>query len=363
VLLTSPPQTTAPVEESTEPATPAVPYLPAVGTKAPEPSTGVELTLAEAMLRAHNPATVRPAAKEKKKKGRRRIIVLGILILVGAPLAVVFRDSPFLQRFTGKGYDTNPLPTGSAAQPPVAGIEFSITTQSVAMMDGLPTNLWNTERDTMDFTAGTARRTFDRATASVIGGTISSPQTDSSPFDIVLDKESTYEPGATPTDPWIRRPHIAGWFQLATLTRNQLLMYQDVFDPTLRAQPPMSVTTETRHDVAVTTYTYTFTFGNFYESAPRLFDLVQQMDGNADPEAQVTVTVSLDKESIVRYLDVNLDYHDVLEYRAKADVGVPYPYRYTVDLLSTSDTPPDVGVPTNVVDAPAEATTTTTVAP
>jgi hypothetical protein len=355
-------QATRPSDRTVAFAGPAVPYLPAINTKTAEPTSGpAGLTLTEAMLRAANPATARPVAK--KKRGHKRLIFLGVVVIVGGSLAIVFPDSPIVQRFTGKGYDTNPLPTKSAAPPPFAGLEFTITTQSVAILDGLPTNVWNTERDKMDLTAGAARRTFDRATASVIGGTIGSPQSDSPPFDVVLNKELLFEPGATPTDPWIRRPHFPGWYQLATLTRNQLLMYQDVFDPTLRAQPPTSITTETRHDVAVTTYVYTFTFGNFYESAPRLFDLAQEMDGNADPEALVTVTVSLDEQSIVRYLDVNLDFHAVLEYRAKADVGVPYPYRYTVDLVSADDKPADVGVPENAVDPPVEESTTTTVAP
>lgn len=330
--------------------------------KSAEQASGpTALTLTEAMLRANNPAKVQPATK--KKRGHKRLIFLGAMVVAAGALVVVFPDSPIVQRVTGKGYDTNPLPNRSAAAPPFVGMEFTITMQSVAILDGLPTNVWNTERDKMDLTAGSARRTFDRAKASVIGGTIGSPQSDSTPFDVVTDKQSSYEPGATPTDPWIRRPHFAGWFQLGNLTRNQLLMYQDVFDPALRAQRPTSVTSETRHDVAVTTYAYTFTFGNFYESAPRLFDHVEELDGNAAPEALVTVTISLDKQFIVRYLDVNLDYHAVLEYRARADVGIPYPYRYTVDLLSAGDKPADVGVPANTVDAPAPESTTTTAAP
>ena len=82
------------------------------------------------------------------------------------------------------------------------------------------------------------------------------------------------------------------------------------------------------------------------------------MDGNAAADATVTVTISLDDEMLVRYLDINVDYRSVLQLRAKADPEGTYPYRYTLEVVSTDDTPTPVSLPTNVVQA-----TTTTEAP
>jgi hypothetical protein len=135
-------------------------------------------------------------------------------------------------------------------------------------------------------------------------------------------------------------------------------MYQDVIDPTLRAEHPTSVVNETRHETPVSTYSYTFEFGEFYESAPRLFELFSVVDGNAAADAEVNVTVSLDEQWMVRYLDVNVDFHSVLDHRSKKDVGTPYPYRYTIDVVETTDAPETVSVPVNAVDAPIETTTT-----
>ena len=131
--------------------------------------------------------------------------------------------------------------------------------------------------------------------------------------------------------------HDPGWGILTLLSSHEVLMYQDVIDPVLRSQTPTSVVHEAVHDVPVTTYSYTFTFGEFYESAPRMFDMVRMMDGNAGADASVVLTVSLDDQWMVRYLDVNLDFHAVLKYKAESDADTPYPYRYTIDVVSTSE--------------------------
>ena len=58
------------------------------------------------------------------------------------------------------------------------------------------------------------------------------------------------------------------------------------------------------------------------------------------PMPTVTVTISLDEQWMVRYLDVNVDLQAVLDYKAERDVETPYPYRYTLDVVSITDVPP-----------------------
>jgi hypothetical protein len=127
-------------------------------------------------------------------------------------------------------------------------------------------------------------------------------------------------------------------------------MYQDVVDPALRAMTPSKVLTEVRHEVPVTTYEYTFPFGEFYEAAPRLFDFAQILDGNAADDAPVTVTLSFDADWVVRFVEVNVDYHSVVEHSAQAHPDDRFPYRISVDVVSTSDQPKAVEIPTNTVD-------------
>jgi hypothetical protein len=84
------------------------------------------------------------------------------------------------------------------------------------------------------------------------------------------------------------------------------------------------------------------------------------MDGNAPDDASVVVTISFDDKWMVRYLEVNVDYEAVLEYRAKDDIEGRYPYRYIVDVISVTDAPAAVEIPVNVVDVAADESTPAT---
>ena len=336
---------------------PVGPYLPSVAAKG-SAATGQQAITTSTTAPVLGFTSTATSKQDKPKRTHKRLVALGVVVVVAALAGVVFRNSAFVERFTGKGYDTNPLPVHSFPEPKLDGAEYTFTTQSVAMFDGLPTNLWRTEHDVVDYKSKTAKLTIDLAKASIIGGTIGKPQSVTPAYDMFVDTASSYEQGATPTDPWIRTRQEPGSLLQDILNSSDIRMYQDVIDPALRAQQPTSVVTETRHEVAVTTYMYTFDFGKFYESAPRLFDLVSTMDGNAGEDATVTVTVSLDTEMLVRYLDINVDYESVLESRAKQDTEGTYPYRYTIEVVSTNAASTPLALPTNVVEA-----TTTTQAP
>jgi len=305
---------------------------------------------AAALTQSITTSTPVTEAKAPRRRGHKKSIALTILLLGGAAAGVVYRDSDFAHRITGRGYDTNPLPMRSFPRPAFTGVELTYTSQSVAIDGGLPTNFWNIQRDEVNFTENSAKLTVDEAKAAIIGGSIGTAQSTSPTRELLVDQQSTYEPGATPADAWTRHPHLPG-ATVPALSRSEVRMYQDVVDPTLRALEPTSIVREVRHGVSVTTYTYTIPFGRFYESAPRLFDMMQILDGNAADDATVTVTVSLDGQWLVRYLDVNLDYQSVLEHRATLDPGNRYPYRFTIDVTSTTDAPVAIAIPSNVVDA------------
>lgn len=349
--------------DPTAPAGPRLPPRPSRMTSA-TPTGQVPAMVAAALSMAGTTAPAEDAPPPKRSRKRRRIILASVLVVV-VFTSVAVRNTSFGERFTGTGYDTNPLPLHAIVEPPFTGAEYTITYQSVVMDNGLATNFWNIEHDEVNYTSKIAKATMDRAKASIVGGRIGTPQSTSPASQVMIDDQSTYAQGTTPQDAWVRSPTVgSNWSTV--LNRGDVHMYQDVIDPPLRARHPAKLVDEVRHGVNVTTYTYTFAFGDFYETAPRLFDLVKIVDGNAADDADVKVTVSLDEQWMVRYLDVEVDHDSVLDHRARLDAGVPYPYRFTVDLISVTDTPASLAIPTNVVDAPVDESTTippTTVAP
>lgn len=347
-------------------ATPSGPRLPPREARSAGPPTGqvgitgitgiIGITVPAAFLAQSATAAPTKEAPRPNRK-RKRLIAVGIAVVVLGVTAFTVRDSRLGDRFTGHGYDNNPLPLQAFPPPSFAGVDYTVSYQSVGIDNGLATNFWSTEHDEVNYTLKVAKVTLDRAKASIIGGTIGTPQSISPPQELVFDERSMYAAGAASTDPWTRSPAVTTSAS-AKLSKGDVYMYQDVIDPALRAQRPAEVVDEVRHDVPVTTYSYKFAFGTFYESAPRLFDLVHMMDGNAADDADVRVTISIDEHWMVRYLDVELDHKSVLDHRAELDAGNQYRYRYTVDVLSITETPASIPVPTNTVDA-----TTTTVIP
>ncbi|MDP9465559.1 MAG: hypothetical protein M3P52_13110, partial [Actinomycetota bacterium] len=277
---------------------PNLPRLPPSIPKAPAAVTGpVATTLEAAALEFANSA---PTTNTPPKRRHKVLIALGILIAVTLTTAVAFRNSAFVERFTGNGYDTNPLPLHGFPQPEFAGAQYTLGFQDVAVVDGLPTNYWYTGHVEVDYTTNTAKHTFEPAKATIIGGKIGVPVAITPPREFYVDQQASYTSGATPADPWQLTAHRPDSKLTTVLRRDEIPMFQDVIDQALRSQTPTSVVDETRNDVAVTTYAYSFAFGDFYESAPRLFESVSLIDGNAADDARITVTVSLDEQWLVR---------------------------------------------------------------
>ena len=342
-------------------AAPFVPYLPAVAPKVSTPVTGqVDLTVAAAALGIAVPSPSTQNAKPRRWK--KRLVVAAILVAVVALLGVIFRHSALVERFTGSGYDTNPLPTHSVAMPALTGAAYTYTFDSIDVVQGVPSHLSQTDQDEVSFTASIAKLSFNAAISEIVDGKIGTPVVSPAPEVLFVDKQSTYQRGLTDAEPWVRTPLMPASRAEAVLNRGDIRMYQDVFDPALRSQKPTSVIKDTRHDVPVTTYNYTFEFGDFYESAPRLFHWVRSMEGNAADDATVTVAISLDDQMLVRYLDVNLDYSAVMDQVQAGDDGT-YHYRSTFELTSIADATA-LAIPADVVDSttttlPAPETTTT----
>jgi len=332
-----------------------VPYLPAAAPKSSTPTTGqhdITGSIA-ATLGIANPAPVAAPTPEKVPgRARKRLIKLAIVLSVLLLLGVVFRHSAIVERLTGTGYDSsNPLPTHSFVMPELASADYTFTFDSINVAGGVASHLSQTDHDEVNFTTGVAKLSINSAVSPIVDGKIGSPLVPTPPKEVLVDRQWTYQQGAVATDPWVRTPIVPGSRAAAVLSRSDIRMYQDVIDPLLRSQQPATVVDETRNDVDVTTYTYAFALGDFYESAPRLFEWARSMEGNASDDAPVTVTISLDEQMIVRYLDVNLDYSAVIDHVGDDDDLVEtYRYRSTFELTSTADAAATVEIPPNAVD-------------
>ncbi len=331
-----------------------LPYLPAVAPKASSPATGpvpITSSMASMLGIAEAPvAPVTPARRKRNyKRARRPLAILAIMLAVVMLLGLLFRNSAFVQRFTGSGYDSNLLPTHSIPIPELAGAEYAYTFESIDVAQGVPSHLLQTDHDDVDFAAGIAKLSINSEVAQIVDDKIGSPVVPGTPKELFVNKTSTFQRGAAATDPWVRTPLVPGSRADTILGGGDIRMYQDVFDPTLRAQTPVSVVDETRHDVAVTTYTYDFPVSDFYESAPRLFDWARSMEGNAADDAIVTVTISLDEQMLVRYVDVSMDYLAVIDHLENVNANGTYRYRSTFELISTAGATKTLAIPTNVV--------------
>jgi hypothetical protein len=292
-----------------------------------------------------------------RKRGAKKWIALVVFVAALGTAAYVMRDSAYAHRITGEGYDHNALPSRSFPQPVFTGAEFTSTVQTVGIDDGLPTNYWEIERADVNYAAGAAKVTMDEAKATIIGGSIGTAQSTAPTEELIVDEQATYAPGQTPADAWTRTAHDTG-AEVSVLSRNEVRMYQDVVDPALRAQQPAKTLHEVRHGIPVTTYEYATTFGQFYEVAPHLYDFASALDGNAADDAAVTITLSFDEQWVVRYVDVAVDFHSVIDHIAKANPAHRYPYRISVDVISTTDQPEAVVIPTITADSTIPETTT-----
>ncbi|HEY7626609.1 MAG TPA: hypothetical protein VH761_06055 [Ilumatobacteraceae bacterium] len=345
------------------PTVPAGPRLPPRETRTTKEPTGqVPTTAAAAAMAAlftqSVPVTESTGTlKAVKLKKRRRVkaTVLTVLLVGAAGAAVTLRNTAFADRITGHGYDHNPLPATAVEPPTFMGAEYTVTYQYVGLDNGLSSNFWDIERDTVNYQTGAATMTIDHAKAAILGGNIGTAKSTAPTQELIVDRTAFYRPGPTPADAWTRIPHVAS-VPPSILSPRRIPMYQDVIDPTLRSQTPTTVVHEVRNGADVTTYFYKIPLGELYASAPTVFEMMRDLDGTAADDAPVTIAISLDEHWMVRYLDIALDYQAVLDHTTDADPDATYFYRYTIDVLSITDTPEPFALPSNVVD---ETTTTT----
>ncbi|MCX6520817.1 MAG: hypothetical protein NTZ21_09160 [Actinobacteria bacterium] len=298
-----------------------------------------------AMKQAATMPQVRSVRKQKRRS-KKPIVVPVLLLGVLAGAAYVGRDSAFITRLQGEGYDTSALPMIVYPRPTPAGVERSITQYNVTVdAAGVPTAV--DEFTDILGNSNTGDRSIERRASrfSFVDGVPTEPALSVVEQQVIVAGAFTYVSAEVDGEPWEQRDRA--WRTLGP-EAGDFWMYQDLVDQSLRHVPRVETVSETVDAVDVTTYRWEIPFGELYESAPSAYSPFGVLSGNADPASIVTLTISVDADGVVRVLDIRLDLESVIEHAtAKAD-GLEYPYGFRVELDSLDDTAPTITAPTNV---------------
>ncbi len=289
--------------------------------------------------------SVKPVRGKKQRRGRRPIVVPVLLLGVLGGAAYVGRDSSIMARLKGDGYDSSILPMVVYPRPTPASIEQTSIEYLVSVENGVP---WVDEAfrsQVIDPTTGDVQTNVRETRRSVGAGELVDPPVSAADREVIALGGFWYIEPKTEGDPWLQQPRRWG----STGARvDDVLMYQDVIDQSLRRVAPVSVTDDTIGGVVVTTYEFAIPLGELYESAPFVFAQFSSLDGNAAPDSIASLTVSVDGDGVVRVIDITLELEAVIEQAKQRGDGLSYPYRWRLELDSLDDTPPSIQAPANV---------------
>ena len=344
-------------QEAAAPDTPAAEELDPVAAAAASGNPHAMAAAAHfaAMKQAATMPQVRSVRKQKRRS-KKPIVVPVLLLGVLAGAAYVGRDSAFMTRVQGEGYDTSALPMIVYPRPAPAGVERSITQYSVTVdAAGVPTAI--EEFTDILGNSNTGDRSIERRTSgfSVVDGVPTEPALRVEEQQLIVVGAFLYISPEVDGEPWQQSERA--WRTMGP-EAGDFWMYQDLVDQSLRHVPPVETLSETFDAVDVTTYRWEIPFGELYESAPSASSPFDVLSGNADPASTVTLAISFDADGVVRVVDIRLELDSVIDHAtAKAD-GLPYPYGFRVELDSLDDIAPTITAPTDVAPpaAPAEPT-------
>ena len=298
-----------------------------------------------AMKQAASLPPVRSLRKQKRRS-KKPVVVPVLLLGVLAGAAYVGRDSTFMTRLQGEGYDVDALPMIVYPRPTPAGVERSVTQYSVVVdAAGVPTAV--EEFSDILGNSNTGDRSVQQRTSgfSVVDGVPTGPALSVDEQEVIAVGAFAYVAPEVDGEPWQQRDRA--WRTMGP-EAGDFWMYQDLVDQSLRHVPPVETLSETFDAVDVTTYRWEIPFGELYESAPSASSPFDVLSGNADPASTVTLAISFDADGVVRVVDIRLELDSVIDHAtAKAD-GLSYPYGFRVELDSLDDIAPTITAPTNV---------------
>ncbi len=297
-----------------------------------------------AMKHAASMPTVKNARGKKHKSNRRPIVVPILLLGLLGGAAYVGRDSTYMTRLRGEGYDSSMLPMVVYERPSPAGVERTEIEYRVRSENGVPSTDEIFRKVVTNPATGDSQVKIRVTQRSVADGEPVEPAISAEDLEVILVGGSSYSEPQTEGGQWEQRPR---WWANTGAQTGDVWMYQDLIDQSLRRVTPESVEAGTFGAVPVTIYAWEIPFEEIYESAPFVFKRFDVLDGNAEPDSTVSLTISVDEQGVVRVVDIQLELASVIEHATAQADGSRYPYGYRVELDSLDDSAPTITVPTN----------------
>lgn len=307
---------------------------------------------------------------KKKKKGHGGLKFLAFLVVVGALIAgfSVGSKTEAGQRILGKREDRRLVNTQLTPRFAYAAAKLRVTVGSIYNNDGTMLDLTSTKDIALDRQSSTASRTVHITET----GTEVSPGVTATPvngvdavYTDILTKDYRYESPQTDGEPWTRyvmQPYFYG----TELDQHFIPMIDDIMGFELRSLPSKEVAaaapagfTRPRVNTPVApsnstkVYRYDLDMDTYRRVAPIL---AKRTRITAPPEAPVTLTIGFDDAGLLRFLDVSVDSSVATTFAQALGAGQAADYHYTFEVKTISGEPIDIGIPSPIVDGPADTT-------
>ena len=270
------------------------------------------------------------ARKRKKKRGKKLVIALLFLGLIGGS-GYHFRDAALVQRVLGHQKSAAPLPKEPFVRPTITSAEYTLTLSAV--QNGTPNNVTTKVRN--DYLAGTGQSTIE----SQVGGVFTSAQE-------IRTHDFIFRPGVAFGTTWTRQPRAPE--TPTTYDAPEFIpMVNDIVDQPLRdGAKPTSSKSEKVGGVTISSLTYAIDRARVPEIAPAIFARVPWLF-DVPNATTLTVEVSYDQTGLVRHLNFHVD-----PPQPGTGSGATWVTSYTMDVNSLNS-PVAIAVPVEATDVPA----------
>jgi hypothetical protein len=186
-------------------------------------------------------------------------------------------------------------------------------------------------------------------------------------FTEILTQNNRYESPTDPGQPWTWYP-IGPYYYGTEIDAHYIPMIDDIMGFELRDLPSKPMTIEpasgfkstvrrrvngpTPPSAVTTSYTYELDLDTYRRAVPILAGRTNLLGPGNTP---VTLTIGFDDVGLLRFADV--DMASAVATTVAQQLGTKHDavYRYTLTVDDISGDPISIDVPTNVVDAPADA--------
>lgn len=327
--LTAPPDGAAVPPPPPGVAAPALRLSPPTVTQIRESTTGSMPAISFQDLMQPNKLDSR-ARKRKKKRGKKLVIALLFLGLIGG-FGYHFRDTALVQRVLGHQRSAAPLPKEPFVRPTITSAEYTITLSAV--QNGTPNNVTTKVRN--DYLAGTGESTIE----GQVGGVFTSAQE-------IRTHDFIFRPGVAFGTTWTRQPRAPE--TPTTYDAPEFIpMVNDIVDQPLRdGAKPTSSKSEKVGGVTISSLTYAIDRARVPEIAPAIFARVPWLF-DVPNATTLTVEVSYDQTGLVRHLNFHVD-----PPQPGTGSGATWVTSYTMDVNSLNS-PVAIAVPVEATDVPA----------